>query len=90
MDVPTALPPSDATGSDFLIIELNLANTFLDVAATTTQPERQSQSRDDAQKAYRAILQFKARLQLSPGQKVDFDRQLGALKERLVLAGIEP
>ena len=90
MDFPAGLRASNDAGIEFLRTELSLAHTFLNVATATKHPERRLQSLEHAHEAYRAILRFLPRLQLSAKQKLDFDRQLAVLKEQLMLAGIEP
>jgi hypothetical protein len=90
MSFPAAGIASNEAGIEFMRTELSLAHTFMDVAETTKLSQNRLQSREDTQKAYRALLHFLPRLQLSAEQKLDFDQQTEKLKERMIQAGIEP
>jgi hypothetical protein len=89
VDFPAALAASNASGIEFMRTELSLAHTFLDVAETTRVAAHRLQSHEDTQKAYRCLLKFLPRLQLSAEQELDFDQQLTKLKDRMLIAGVE-
>jgi hypothetical protein len=89
MEFPAAFAASNESGIEFMRTELSLAHTFLDLAETTKVAEHRIKSHEDTQKAYRAVLKFLPRLQLSTEQKLDFDQQLTKLKDRMLLARVE-
>jgi hypothetical protein len=86
--------PSDAMiqanlqGIQFLQTELKLANTFLDIREASSAPEHREQSGRDAEEAYRSILHFLPRLQMTAEQHVTFDHHLALLRTRFAAAGM--
>lgn len=79
---------SNRLGVEFLLTELSLAKNFLDIADSTRLAEQRRQSYSDAEKAYRTILHFLPRFQLSDQQKLEIEEKLARLKGRFASAGI--
>jgi hypothetical protein len=77
-------------GIKFLQTEIDLANTFLDLGEASREPAHQEQSRHDANTAYRSILHFLPRLQLTTEESINFARDIARLRTRLLAAGIAP
>lgn len=88
MDLLAALAASNQAGIDFLRTELGLANTFMDLAETTKIPEHRLKSHEDTQAAYRCLLKFLPRVQLSPQETIEFAEGMEGLRDRMLLAGV--
>ena len=72
---------------DFLFTDCDLAMTFLDVAGTTAIPETAQRNRQNARKAYNAILRAIPKLVLSAAERQSIENKLSALRTRLETAG---
>lgn len=68
---------------DVLLTDLDLAMTFLDVAATIGVPEHAERNYRNAEKAYRIVVVRLQDLQLTEAQQEVFDNKLAALRLRL-------
>lgn len=89
MNLHETLTTSNEAGVEFVETELSLANTFLDVAETSTVAEHRFKSHQDTLKAYQSVLHLVSRLQLSTEQKLDFEQSILKLRGRMLLAGID-
>lgn len=78
---------SNHAGKGFLLVEMDAASTFLDVAGTTAQPDVARRNRDHAHEAYVTILRYLDRVRFEEGEKSAFDSRLGVLRERLAEIG---
>jgi len=74
-------------GVEFMFTDCDLAMTFLDVADTTTIPETAQRNRQNARKAYDAILYYRAKRVLSAAETKSIEDKLTALRTRLEAAG---
>ena len=75
-------------GVDFVLTEISLANTLLDVAETTKLADHRQKARHDAELAYRTALRFLPRLLCSSGESAWIQKNLELLKVRLTNAGV--
>jgi hypothetical protein len=74
---------SNDVGVQFVFNELELAQSFLDVAAQSNDPQHQSQSCRNAKKAHDTAVRFLPRFVLSESQKSSFSSKLHNLAKRL-------
>jgi hypothetical protein len=80
---------SNKVGAEFLVVELDTALTFLDVAETTTSEESRARNRKNAELAYKTALRLMPRLMLVADQRVAVNQRLTQLKSRLEKLGID-
>ncbi|MBV8827719.1 MAG: hypothetical protein JO108_00675 [Acidobacteriaceae bacterium] len=78
-----------ATGSEFLLTDLDVALTFMDAAETTESKEHAQRDHQNARSAYDTVLRLLPKLQLDVAQRNEVDKKLAALKARLTAAGQE-
>jgi len=89
MNFPSeAMFQSNLHGIKFLQTKIDLANTFLDLGETSGEQAHQEQSRRDADTAYRSILHFLLKLQLTAEESTNFARDIALLRTRLLAAAI--
>jgi hypothetical protein len=74
---------SNRIGVQFLIADLGVALTFLDVAETTRSEEVRKRNRDNAHTAYDAVQRFLGRLSPSKEERTELDARLSTLRTRL-------
>jgi hypothetical protein len=74
---------SNRLGVQFLIADLSVALTFLDVAETTRSEEVRKRNRDNARTAYDAVQRFLGRLSPSKEEQTELDARLSTLRSRL-------
>lgn len=67
----------------FLIAELNLALTFLDVAGTTERDETRKRNEQNAQTAYFTALRILTRVEPSDEEQPTVQRKLAEVKDSL-------
>ena len=87
---PDGLDPTNSAGlTDFLLSDLDLALTFMDVADTTGIEETAHRNHENARKAYDTVLDILSRLTLKIAQRDAVESRLAVLKSRLESAGYE-
>jgi hypothetical protein len=74
-------------GVGFLMVELDAALTFLDLADTTTRSDVAHRNRDNAHEAYQTLLRYADRVRMEGVDKANFNERLGRLRTRLCEAG---
>ena len=67
---------ANQNGIDFLLFDLDLANTFLDVAAAFQSKETASRNHSNARKAYDTVMRLMPKLRLDQHVRQDFNRKL--------------
>jgi hypothetical protein len=72
-------------GVKFILTDLDLAITFLDVAATSTNSDVALRNHDNARTAYTAVVNLLERLYLDGTQRLEAETKLGTLRARLSL-----
>ena len=77
----------DKSGVDFLLIELDAALTFLDVADTSRIDETVDRNHRNARKAYDTVLRLREKVRPNPEQQQLITEKLLRLRERLEAAG---
>ncbi len=89
MTTPTSqlIQQSHRIGVEFLLIDLDTAHTFLDVADATSSHETRTRNRENARIAYDAVLRLLPRLALTDEQRAVLDAKIAELKDRLNAAG---
>jgi hypothetical protein len=80
----------DATGTDFLLTDVDLALTFMDIADTTTIEETAHRNRARALQAYNSVLHFLSRPALRHIDRHSIEIRLATLKARLDAVGYGP
>jgi hypothetical protein len=70
-------------GAEFILTDLDVAMTFLDVAAVSKCEETISRNHDNARKAYTASLSILEKLSLDEPQRQAIEEKLARLKTRL-------
>jgi len=80
---------SNKVGAEFLVIELDTALTFLDVAETTTSEESRIRNRKNAEVAYKTALRMAPRVMLVAPQKEAVNERIAKIKSRLEKLGID-
>ena len=80
---------SDAykSGVQFLIVELDTAMTFMDVAAVSSVEETVERNHLNAMKAYATVLRHLPNVEPDAAQQEAIDEKLERLKARLLAAG---
>jgi hypothetical protein len=74
-------------GAEFLKVDLQVANTFMDFAAGSSNAETVDRNHQNARVAYDTILRFVSTLKLSVADHVQIEDGLAALKLRLLAVG---
>jgi hypothetical protein len=75
------------TGVEFMLIDLDLAMTFMDVAEGSCLEDTKHRNHKNAHKAYDAVLHHLEKLKPDAGQRRVIDAMLARLKTRLETAG---
>jgi hypothetical protein len=75
------------TGVEFMLIDLDLAMTFMDVAEGSRLEDTKHRNHKNARKAYDAVLQHLEKLKPDARQRRVIDAMLARLKTRLETAG---
>ena len=83
------LPFAEAvnTSIEFLLSDLDVAMTLLDVASTTTVEETAQRNHQNARKAYDVIAVQLSKVKLNASQEHEPDEKVAALKARLESIG---
>jgi hypothetical protein len=80
-------PDINTLGVKFVMIDLDLAHTFMDVADTSSVQETITRNHENARTAYETIVKFLRKFTPNALQQRTIDAKLGLLKERLLKAG---
>lgn len=78
---------ANAVMVEFLRIDLDLAMTFIEIAASTTGAENIARCRSAARKAYDTVLRMANRVDLSPTEAAEIQKGLAKLKFALQRLG---
>jgi hypothetical protein len=88
MGVVRARPKSFRdSGFEFLLIDLDVALTLMDVADTTSSEERAQLIHQKARTAYDTVLRLLPKLHLDEAQIKTLDEKLALVRARLIAAG---
>jgi hypothetical protein len=74
-------------GFEFLLIDLDVASTFMDVAEKTDNEETRQRNLGNARHAYDTVLRLSAKSTLDAEQHEALDAKLTRLKTRLEAVG---
>jgi hypothetical protein len=77
----------NAASVELILSDARLAHTFLDLADTSKRDEDKIRRRGEASVAYRSILRFRPRVQMTEQQQALLTELLASLRRRLELAG---
>ena len=80
---------SQRIGIQFLIADLSVAHTFLNVAEVTQSEESRKRNRLNARTAYEMVLHFLPRVSPSDEEYPALEDKLRKLKDRLIAVGYE-
>jgi hypothetical protein len=75
------------TGVEFLLVDLDLALTFVDVAAASHIEETRHRNHHNARTAYDTVLRRLGKLTPDAGQRKAIDAKVADLKKRLQAGG---
>jgi hypothetical protein len=75
------------TGVEFVLVDLDVGMTFMDVAEASRGAETTRRNHNNARNAYDAVLRLSAKLKPSPSQRQAIDTKLAVLKARLQAVG---
>jgi hypothetical protein len=87
--VAERLSEANQKGVEFLLVELDTAFTFIDVAGTANNPEAAERNYQHALNAYNVVLRFLPRVSLEAAQQAAIAEKLARLKTRLKAAGLQ-
>src|SRR5690242_20113811 len=79
--------PLKRTSAEFLLTDIEVAMTFLDVAETTHIAETVQRNHDNAGVTYDTVFGFLSTLTLTAEDRLVVENRLGVLKARLVAVG---
>jgi hypothetical protein len=74
-------------GIEFVLIEIALAKTFLDLRDTSAMLQHQQNAQRDAEQAYHSALHFLRRLTCTSEESDRIETELAGVKTRLEAAG---
>jgi hypothetical protein len=80
-------PEINQNGVNFLLADLDVALTFMDISETTHSEETAHRNHNNARKAYNTVLHLSERLVPSASERQVIDAKLGILKARLQAVG---
>ena len=80
---------SQRIGVQFLIADLTVAHTFLDVAEVTQSEDSRKRNRQNARVAYETVLRFLPRVSPSDEEWPSLETKLRTLRDRLIALGYE-
>jgi hypothetical protein len=78
---------ANQTGVDLLLVDLDLALTFMDVAAASHIEETRRRNHHKARTAYDTVARLLGKLTPDAGQRQAIDARVADLKRRLQAAG---
>jgi len=76
---------ANRAGVEFILTDLDVAITFLDVAAASTDSEVVRRNHENARTAYTAVVNLLERLSLDRPQRQEIETKLDILRARLSL-----
>ena len=79
---------SETQAAEFLIADLDVALTFMDVAHTSGDEEIVARNYRNARKAYGTVMEFLSKLTLMPSDRETVKRKLAVVKARLEAVGL--
>ena len=85
--VPENIEALKITSAEFLLTDLDVAWTFMDVAETSGIEETVVRNHQNARKAYDTVLDFLSKLTLTASDRNAVEEKLAVLKTRLENAG---
>jgi hypothetical protein len=80
---------SHRIGVQFLMADLTVAQTFLDVAEVSRSDEVRKRNRENARAAYRTVLRLMPKVLPSAHERAALDFKLTELKARLLASGCQ-
>ncbi len=86
-DVPEGLTNARNTGVGFLAADLDLASTFMEVAAVSGSEETRKRNHEKAHEAYETVLRLLDTVRPEAPQRTAISQKLALLKERLKKVG---
>jgi hypothetical protein len=78
----------DPTGLDFVLVELDLAATFCDLALSTQDQERKERNTSNARKAYDSARHYLQRLSPGSAKQALIHEKVSRLKDSLEQLGL--
>jgi hypothetical protein len=78
---------ANRTGFDFLVTDLTVGLTFLQIADVTRSPATRERDLDKALRVYRTVMQLLPRVILLADERAEIDRRLAELRTKLKQAG---
>jgi hypothetical protein len=88
MGLPHSVAQANASGVAFLLVELDTALTFMDVAGASRIAETVRRNRENALEAYRTVQRFLPRVKPNAAQRKVLNEKLAVLKARLQESGL--
>ena len=79
---------SNQTGIQFLLTEIELARSFLDIANRMSDPTRSQRLITDSRKAFETVIHLMPRFELTPRQQSAIDSKLQEIYYGLKLHGV--
>jgi len=76
-----------STTLSFILSELEVADTFAQIALETDDRERALRNRQNARKGYDTALHFLATINVAPDERTQIEERLDPLKEKLLELG---
>jgi hypothetical protein len=78
-----------SAGLELLRTDLDVALTFMEVAATTHDPETVRRNHNNALRAYDTVLGFMLKLELTEAERETLEAKLAVVRTRLAAAGFD-
>jgi hypothetical protein len=78
---------SNRIGAEFLITDLDIALTFLDVAQTSTNQETIRRNREHARRAYDTVVHLMSKIEVDHPERQKIHERLAKLRVRLQAVG---
>jgi hypothetical protein len=88
MGLPHSVSQANASGVAFLLTELDIGLTFMDVAGASRIEETVRRNRENALEAYRTVQRFLPRVKPNAAQRQVLNEKLAVLKARLQQSGL--
>jgi hypothetical protein len=86
-DAPEEVTQARNTGVDFLLADLDLALTFMEVAAVSGSEETRKRNQEKAHEACQTVLRLLDTVRPEAPQRAAISQKLALLKERLEKVG---
>jgi len=81
---------AESAATDFLVTDLDLAMTFMDIAETTSIEATAHRNREHARQAYNKVLEFLSRPMAKHIDRDSVESKMATLKARLDAVGYSP